>query len=83
MLIIGNKSDLSEKRIIEEKKGKEIAEKMGVDFMETSAIDYKSTSNVFDNLIIKILKRKKKELGQSFMISSPSKKKIKRKFDCC
>ncbi|XP_021349357.1 GTP-binding protein YPTC1-like [Mizuhopecten yessoensis] len=43
MILVGNKSDLSGKRVVTYEKGKEFAEKLGISFMETSA---KSSTNV-------------------------------------
>ena len=85
MLIVGNKTDLEEKRTVKQETGKEVAEKMGIDYYETSATDFESTSKAFDSLIRKILKHKKKEIDieKSFRLSKPSKKKEKKNSDCC
>lgn len=42
-ILLGNKCDLAEKRVVEEKRGRELADEYGIEFLETSA---KSNQNV-------------------------------------
>jgi GTPase SAR1 family protein len=74
MMVVGNKSDLAEKRMVEEKAGREIAQKMGLEYCETSATDFELTSSAFDRLIRKILKKKKKDISDSVELSKPVQK---------
>lgn len=42
-LLVGNKSDLTAKRVVSTEQGKEFADSLGIEFLETSA---KTSSNV-------------------------------------
>lgn len=83
MMVVGNKSDLAEKRMVEEKAGREMAKKMGQEYCETSATDFELTSSAFDRLIRKILKKKKRDISDSVELSPPVQKSSKKRFDCC
>ena len=63
MMVVANKSDLADKRMVSENDGREVAQKMGLDYCETSATEFDLTSKAFDGLIRKILKRKKKDIS--------------------
>ena len=88
MLLVGNKSDLNSKRIISEGSAKEVADKLGILFCETSAKTLELTKMVFDELIEKILKRKKGSVGKkgekpNFVISYKNIKKSNSDNSCC
>jgi len=46
-ILIGNKSDWSEKRVVTEDMGRQLAEELGVKFMETSAKDNDHVEEAF------------------------------------
>ncbi len=54
-VIIGNKIDLDDKRVITFEDGKRIAEKYGVEYIETSAKDNKNVKKAFKLLAIQVL----------------------------
>lgn len=91
-VLIGNKSDLNEKRCVRELDGKEKAEKLGMGFLETSAKDNINVENAFEYIIresIRInkkkgdVKQKNKELskGEKLILAQENKKENKK--SCC
>jgi small GTP-binding protein len=54
-ILVGNKTDLSEKRKISEKKIKEKAKNLDVEYFETSAKENENVRKAFEKLSIKIL----------------------------
>ena len=54
VVLVGNKSDLSESREIEEEEGKEFAEKEGLCFIETSALHNTNVEEAFLQMMTKI-----------------------------
>lgn len=60
LMLVGNKNDLEQARQIQRSKAEEIAQKIGISYCETSAKNYDSTQIAFNELINRILKRKKK-----------------------
>ena len=57
---MGNKIDLEESREVTKEKASKIAEDIGIVYVETSAKTFDDTRVAFDQLVAKILKRKKK-----------------------
>lgn len=55
-LLIGNKSDLEEKREVKTEEGRELAEKLGIKFIETSAKEAINVDKTFTTLIEEIMK---------------------------
>ena len=51
MLVVGNKSDLEEKRQVTEQMQKKFAGDNGLDFIETSALTYTNVDEAFKKLI--------------------------------
>ena len=74
IIILGNKSDLEEKRQVNTKDGKDLADKIGALFAETSIKDLTSIENAFEILIKMVYIRKVEGSGKS-----KAKKKDKRK----
>jgi len=50
-ILLGNKSDLEEKRIISEEEGKNLAKKININFYETSAQNGANIEKAIDNLV--------------------------------
>ena len=63
VILIGNKSDLENKRAITKEEGKEKSKKYNIDFFETSALNGDCIKEVFDRLINDILKKEKVKKG--------------------
>ena len=64
MVLVGNKCDLEEKRIVSEEEGKELAEKFGLKFFEASnktGQNIEEAGNELINQIVEIKEKKKEE----------------------
>ena len=90
-ILVGNKNDLVEKRLVSEEQGREFAKKFGMEFMETSAKDALNIVDLFvsttKNFISKQNSNPLKVSSISFsnegvMISSNTTKE-KKKNGCC
>ena len=57
LILIGNKLDLEEQRVITKEEGEELAEQLGIKFYETSAKDGTNVENIFINSSDEIAKR--------------------------
>ncbi|KAH7549397.1 hypothetical protein ACOSP7_025841 [Xanthoceras sorbifolium] len=55
IVLVGNKSDLSKNREVQEEEGKELAETEGLYFMETSALENLNVQDAFLQMFSKIL----------------------------
>ena len=51
IVLVGQKCDLEEKRVISEEKGKELADELGIEFFEISAKNDYNIKEMFDFLI--------------------------------
>lgn len=60
LLLVGNKNDLDDKREVQKDEASKVADQIGIVYVETSAKTFESTRCAFDQLVAKILKRKKK-----------------------
>jgi len=87
MVLVGNKIDLNDIRIVSEKEGKELAEENELDFFETSNKDGTNLEKATFALVNKILKKQEEEenIENSYNVSekltkNKSKEKSKR---CC
>lgn len=58
IMLVGNKCDLEEDRVVKTEEGKALAQNWGCSFAETSAKVSINTNNVFTEPVIKILKHK-------------------------
>ncbi len=89
IIILGNKSDLNEKRQVQEKDGMQKAEMFKTAFLETSALNGDNITKAFDELIEQIYQNNKssfendnkKEIDNGININDNEKNKEKRK--CC
>ena len=62
IFLVGNKSDLEDKRVIYKEEGKELAEKYGAMFSECSALTGENVDFIFNELIKKFYQEKKREI---------------------
>ncbi len=60
LLLVGNKIDLQNNREVEKSAAQKVAEQIGIVYVQTSAKTFEDTKVAFDQLVAKILKRKKK-----------------------
>lgn len=51
VVLVGNKSDLEEERVVSADKGKHLAEQLGLEFFETSAKENLNVTQVFERLV--------------------------------
>eukprot|EP01098_Paradermamoeba_levis_P002302 TRINITY_DN12701_c0_g1_i1.p2 TRINITY_DN12701_c0_g1~~TRINITY_DN12701_c0_g1_i1.p2 ORF type:complete len:114 (-),score=34.79 TRINITY_DN12701_c0_g1_i1:194-535(-) len=54
IVLIGNKVDLADQRVISTEKGKQLANSWGATFMETSALTGQGVNQAFDDLVRKV-----------------------------
>lgn len=54
MVLVGNKSDLTESRSISTERGQEVADSLGIQYFETSAKDGIHINQTFDTLVDEI-----------------------------
>ena len=57
MILVGNKSDLEDKREVTKEEGKELADKYGLEFYETSAKTGENVEELFYNSAEEIAKK--------------------------
>ena len=67
-LLIGNKCDLTEKRVVEYEKGKQLADNLNIIFIETSAKDSTNINDAFITMTNEI----KKHASSNIITSTPS-----------
>ena len=58
MILVGNKQDLSNERIISYEEAKQLADSWGVEYIETSVKNNYNCNEVFQKLIVKIASSK-------------------------
>ena len=84
VLLLGNKTDLNEKREISLKDGADLAQKNGYIFMESSCVDNYNVSNAFETLIQITNTELEKNNSRKLKIKPMNnKKKDKDKGKCC
>ena len=57
MILVGNKTDLNERRVVTTDEGKELADKLGISFYETSAKTGENVEKVFQDSLNEISKQ--------------------------
>ena len=85
LILIGNKSDLENKREVYEEEGLEEAKKYNSIFFETSAKEGINVENSIEELLKKIIdnKEKNKKKDNNFKIEKKNKNKTKKKKNLC
>ena len=84
IILLGNKTDLNEKREVSSKEGADLAEKNGYIFMESSCVDNYNVSNAFETLIqITNTELEKNDSRKLKIKPINNKKKDKDKGKCC
>ena len=81
ILLIGNKTDLEEERIVSYEEGKKLADEKNLEFMETSALNGNNVDEafiLFGNIVANYLKSKTSLVSDSFSIDKHT-HKIKKK----
>ena len=57
IILVGNKSDLNDKRQVSNEEGQDLADKFGILFFETSAFTGENVNNIFEKSVEEIQKR--------------------------
>ena len=83
-ILIGNKSDLSEKRKVSKEEAEEFATDNGIAFIETSAKTNVNVSNLFETLCVDMFRKKEKvilneDMYKSYVLNEPN----NTNFNCC
>jgi small GTP-binding protein len=85
VILVANKSDMEEKRIISDEEGKQLAKENNLKFFETSALNGNNIEKAFvyfSGEVLKYLKNDKKFYLDKFSLES-HKSKIDKKKKCC
>lgn len=72
MVLIGNKCDLADKRVVDKAAGQRLADEYGIAFFETSAKANMNVQEAFDHLIHRVCERLFSEGGGSSGTAAPS-----------
>jgi Ras-related protein Rab-1A len=83
-ILIGNKSDLSEKRKVSKEEAEEFATDNSIAFIETSAKTNVNVSNLFETLCVDMFRKKEKvilneDMYKSYVLNEPN----NTNFKCC
>ena len=85
-MLVGNKSDLTAKRVVSTEQGKEFADSLGIEFLETSAKTSTNVEQAFLTMASQIKARMKTQptqgAGTKVSIGGPG-QKIDQKGGCC
>ena len=81
LILVGNKCDITERRISKEK-GKEMADSLKINYYETSALNGTGINEAFEGLAKEILKKRKTNSERTISLVSSNEKKIEKK-GCC
>ena len=79
MILLGNKLDKEDMRVISEKEGKELADEYGIKFFETSNKTGVNIQQTGMALVNEILKNKENEIKDSFISKSSCNSKLSKK----
>ena len=84
-LLVGNKTDLSEKRAVSTEEGKALANQFGIAFLETSARDNSNVDEMFNQMAIAMQKKAGSGATAGAAESVPLKptKPVDEKKGCC
>ena len=83
VIIVGNKMDLEEKRIVDKEEASEYAKKQNVEFIETSSKTGENVEKTLYMLTEKVLQKIENSSDFSFTLDSGTIKKKRNKHSCC
>ena len=83
VIIVGNKMDLEEKRIVDKEEASEYAKKQNVEFIETSSKTGENVEKTLYMLNEKVLQKIENSSDCSFTLDSGTIKKKRNKHSCC
>ena len=64
VVLVGNKCDLNDARVVSMEAAKEVAEKLGMEYFETSAKDVVKINLTFDTLVNEIRNCRKESMNE-------------------
>lgn len=73
MILVGNKCDMDDERVVSFERGKQLAEQLGLEFFETSAKENINVKGVFERLVDIICDRMSESLDSDPTIMNASK----------
>ena len=86
IILIGNKTDKKDERIVDILEGKKLAEDHNITFLETSALNGENIDKAFinfSNIVLDFLKNKVKKVDDCFSLNSKISQNKKKKKKCC
>ena len=86
IILVGNKTDKIDERIITTEEGKQLADEYKMDFIESSALNGENVEKIFTqfgNQLVNYLKDKYKNKSDNFSIESSKSVPRKNKQKCC
>jgi small GTP-binding protein len=83
VIIVGNKMDLEEKRIVDKEEASEYAKKQNVEFIETSSKTGENVEKTLYMITEKVLQKIENSSDFSFTLDSGTIKKKRNKHSCC
>ena len=83
VIIVGNKMDLEEKRMVDKEEASEYAKKQNVEFIETSSKTGENVEKTLYMLTEKVLQKIENSSDFSFTLDSGTIKKKRNKHSCC
>lgn len=83
IILVGNKCDLEEERIVTEEEGKEIAENNKMNFLEASGKNGTNVKEAFYQLAEEIINGVQRKRMQTISLAKSKKEETKRVKDCC
>jgi len=76
MVLVGNKCDLNDARVISMDAAKELAEQLGVEYFETSAKDNINISRTFDTLVDEISEKMAESIEKNPNFMRPNNNRV-------
>jgi len=73
VILVGNKCDMEDERIISYERGKQLADQLGVEFFETSAKENINVKAVFERLVDIICDKMSESLDSDPNLANPGK----------
>ena len=86
IILIGNKTDKKDERIVDILEGKKLAEDHNITFLETRALNGENIDKAFinfSNIVLDFLKNKVKKVDDCFSLNSKISQNKKKKKKCC
>ncbi|ELP95069.1 hypothetical protein EIN_253330 [Entamoeba invadens IP1] len=88
LMLIGNKSDLEQQRVVSYEEGRELAEKLGIPFLETSAANSDNVKKMVMTMVEAIIKGERNEESaakptQRIAVNTQNSQPQQKMMNCC